>query len=146
VAYSIIIYYVGIEQAYLPLLIFMGVRRHDDFSALIAICMYSGGAQLVLFGTYWAIALNYIRFWIQYESCCRDSIIGGVMDLQRLFLVQVGNWPLSGLFAVALFLMALVPIISTPYNGAIKPTSKNVKSKWRNYAGIQKRDGKSFFL
>lgn len=119
------LYSVGVETGVFPLLIFMGVGAHTDFSALIAnphTLLLGAAAQFGIFTTLLgALAMNVIPgLEFSITDAAAIGIIGGADGPTAIFLASRLSPSLLGAIAVAAYsYMALVPIIQPPIMRAL---------------------------
>ena len=119
------LYAAGIETGIFPLLIFMGVGAHTDFSSLIAnprTVFLGAAAQFGIFSTLLgALAMNAIPgFEFSIADAAAIGIIGGADGPTAIFLASRLSPELLGAIAVAAYsYMALVPIIQPPIMKAL---------------------------
>jgi sodium ion-translocating decarboxylase beta subunit len=119
------LYSVGVETGVFPLLIFMGVGAHTDFSALIAnppTLLLGAAAQFGIFTTLiGALAMNVIPgLEFSITDAAAIGIIGGADGPTAIFLASRLSPDLLGAIAVAAYsYMALVPIIQPPIMRAL---------------------------
>ena len=109
-----IIYNMGIDNEFFPLLIFMGVGAMTDFGPLLAnpkTALLGGAAQFGIFGSLvGAVALGF-----DLQSASAISIIGGADGPTSIFIANKLAPDMLGAIAVAAYsYMALVPVIQPP--------------------------------
>ncbi len=115
-----IIYHMGIENEFFPLLIFMGVGAMTDFGPLLAnpkTAILGGAAQFGIFGS--LIGAASLSQWGLFDFTLKQSsaisIIGGADGPTSIFIATELAPELLGAIAVAAYsYMALVPVIQPP--------------------------------
>ncbi|HHD78100.1 MAG TPA: sodium ion-translocating decarboxylase subunit beta [Epsilonproteobacteria bacterium] len=124
-----IIYSMGIQNEFFPLLIFMGVGAMTDFGPLLAnpkTALLGGAAQFGIFGSLvGAAALSQYTGMVDFtlKQCSAISIIGGADGPTSIFIASALAPEMLGAIAVAAYsYMALVPVIQPPIMRAL--TSK----------------------
>jgi len=121
-----IIYSMGIENEFFPLLIFMGVGAMTDFGPLLAnpkTALLGGAAQFGIFGSLvGAAALSQYTDLVDFtlQQCSAISIIGGADGPTSIFIASALAPEMLGAIAVAAYsYMALVPVIQPPIMRAL---------------------------
>jgi len=121
-----IIYNMGIDNEFFPLLIFMGVGAMTDFGPLLSrpsTALLGGAAQFAIFGSLvGAAALTQYTgiFNFTLQQCSAISIIGGADGPTSIFIASALAPELLGAIAVAAYsYMALVPVIQPPIMKAL---------------------------
>lgn len=124
-----IIYSMGIQNEFFPLLIFMGVGAMTDFGPLLAnpkTALLGGAAQFGIFGSLvGAAALSQYTGMVDFtlKQSAAISIIGGADGPTSIFIASALAPEMLGAIAVAAYsYMALVPVIQPPIMRAL--TSK----------------------
>jgi len=114
-----VIYNMGIQNEFFPLLIFMGVGAMTDFGPLLAnpkTAILGGAAQFGIFGS--LVGAVAIGFDLQDASAI--SIIGGADGPTSIFIANRLAPDMLGAIAVAAYsYMALVPVIQPPIMKAL---------------------------
>ena len=121
-----IIYSMGIQNEFFPLLIFMGVGAMTDFGPLLAnpkTALLGGAAQFGIFGSLvGAAALSQYTGLVDFtmKQCSAISIIGGADGPTSIFIASALAPEMLGAIAVAAYsYMALVPVIQPPIMRAL---------------------------
>ncbi len=121
-----IIYSMGIQNEFFPLLIFMGVGAMTDFGPLLAnpkTALLGGAAQFGIFGSLvGAAALSQYTGMVDFtmKQCSAISIIGGADGPTSIFIASALAPEMLGAIAVAAYsYMALVPVIQPPIMRAL---------------------------
>ena len=121
-----IIYSMGIQNEFFPLLIFMGVGAMTDFGPLLAnpkTALLGGAAQFGIFGSLvGAAALSQYTDVVDFtmKQCSAISIIGGADGPTSIFIASALAPEMLGAIAVAAYsYMALVPVIQPPIMRAL---------------------------
>jgi len=121
-----IIYSMGIQNEFFPLLIFMGVGAMTDFGPLLAnpkTALLGGAAQFGIFGSLvGAAALSQYTGMVDFtlRQCSAISIIGGADGPTSIFIASALAPEMLGAIAVAAYsYMALVPVIQPPIMRAL---------------------------
>ena len=121
-----IIYAMGIQNEFFPLLIFMGVGAMTDFGPLLAnpkTALLGGAAQFGIFGSLvGAAALSQYTDMVDFtlRQCSAISIIGGADGPTSIFIASALAPEMLGAIAVAAYsYMALVPVIQPPIMRAL---------------------------
>ena len=121
-----IIYSMGIQNEFFPLLIFMGVGAMTDFGPLLAnpkTALLGGAAQFGIFGSLvGAAALSQHTEMVDFtlRQCSAISIIGGADGPTSIFIASALAPEMLGAIAVAAYsYMALVPVIQPPIMRAL---------------------------
>lgn len=115
-----IIFKAGIQNEFLPLLVFMGIGALSDFGPLLAsprTAILGAAAQFGVFGTLLGVvaldALPGLSFSI--KEACSIAIIGGADGPTSIYVATKFAPHLMGSIAVAAYsYMALVPLIQPP--------------------------------
>jgi len=128
-----IIYSMGIENEFFPLLIFMGVGAMTDFGPLLAnpkTALLGGAAQFGIFGSLvGAAALSQYTDMVDFtlQQCSAISIIGGADGPTSIFIASALAPEMLGAIAVAAYsYMALVPVIQPPIMRALTSKEERV--------------------
>ncbi|CAA6816121.1 MAG: Oxaloacetate decarboxylase beta chain (EC [uncultured Sulfurovum sp.] len=135
-----IIYNMGIDNGFFPLLIFMGVGAMTDFGPLLSnpkTAILGGAAQFGIFGSLVGAVL--IGFSLQDASAI--SIIGGADGPTSIFIANALAPDMLGPIAVAAYsYMALVPVIQPPIMRALttKEERRIVMKKGRDVHKMEK--------
>ena len=121
-----IIYSMGIQNEFFPLLIFMGVGAMTDFGPLLAnpkTALLGGAAQFGIFGSLvGAAALSQYTGMVDFtlQQSAAISIIGGADGPTSIFIASALAPEMLGAIAVAAYsYMALVPVIQPPIMRAL---------------------------
>ncbi len=121
-----IIYSMGIQNEFFPLLIFMGVGAMTDFGPLLSnpkTALLGGAAQFGIFGSLvGAAALSQYTGMVDFtlQQSAAISIIGGADGPTSIFIASALAPELLGAIAVAAYsYMALVPVIQPPIMRAL---------------------------
>ncbi len=121
-----IIYSMGIQNEFFPLLIFMGVGAMTDFGPLLAnpkTALLGGAAQFGIFGSLvGAAALSQYTGMVDFtlKQSAAISIIGGADGPTSIFIASALAPEMLGAIAVAAYsYMALVPVIQPPIMRAL---------------------------
>ena len=122
-----IIYSMGIQNEFFPLLIFMGVGAMTDFGPLLSnpkTALLGGAAQFGIFGSLvGAAALSQYTGMVDFtlQQSAAISIIGGADGPTSIFIASALAPELLGAIAVAATYsyMALVPVIQPPIMRAL---------------------------
>ena len=128
-----IIYAMGIQNEFFPLLIFMGVGAMTDFGPLLAnpkTALLGGAAQFGIFGSLvGAAALSQYTDMVDFtlQQCSAISIIGGADGPTSIFIASALAPEMLGAIAVAAYsYMALVPVIQPPIMRALTSKEERV--------------------
>ena len=128
-----IIYSMGIQNEFFPLLIFMGVGAMTDFGPLLAnpkTALLGGAAQFGIFGSLvGAAALSQYTGMVDFtlQQSAAISIIGGADGPTSIFIASALAPELLGAIAVAAYsYMALVPVIQPPIMRALTTKEERV--------------------
>ena len=128
-----IIYSMGIQNEFFPLLIFMGVGAMTDFGPLLAnpkTALLGGAAQFGIFGSLvGAAALSQYTGMVDFtlKQCSAISIIGGADGPTSIFIASALAPEMLGAIAVAAYsYMALVPVIQPPIMRALTNKEERV--------------------
>ena len=128
-----IIYSMGIQNEFFPLLIFMGVGAMTDFGPLLSnpkTALLGGAAQFGIFGSLvGAAALSQYTGFVDFtlRQCSAISIIGGADGPTSIFIASALAPEMLGAIAVAAYsYMALVPVIQPPIMRALTSKEERV--------------------